>query len=217
MTTRTPLSIALAIAITACGSSANSGGGGGAGSLPSGTLGGAAFTPVDAAAVALAPKTCTISGVSASASALGLIFSNVPSTCSAYQAVGACNDKANATAVVAEIAKANVTGTAVTAIGPGTYPLSTGNPTLDASGNATFTSIIYSKTNAACVDAASSVQATSGAVTLTSVTPAVTGSITVTFSDGSSFSGSFGSLALCSVSFDVCSLESCSGPSTCVQ
>ena len=216
MTTRTSLSIAFAIAITACGSSDNSGGGGG-GSLPSGTLGGTAFTPADATAVALAPKTCTISGVSVSASALALIFTNVASTCSAFQAVGACNDKANATAIFAEIAKGNISGTAVTAIGPGTYPLSTGNPTPDASGNFTFTSINYSKTNATCVDAASSVSATSGSVTLTSVTPAVAGSITVAFSDGSSFSGNFSSLALCGVSFDVCSLESCSGPGTCVQ
>jgi hypothetical protein len=202
----------------ACGSStstSSSGGGGGGNTLPAGTLGGAAFTPVDGVAVSLPTSPCNFSGTSLSATAMLLAFTNVPSTCSAFQAVGACNDKANAILVSVAIARTNASGTA-SAIGPGTYSLTTGTVTPDASGNLTRTNLNYSKTNATCVDAASSVTPTSGSVTITSVTSSrVTGSVTMAFSDGSSFSGNF-DVAICGVSFNVCDVGSCSGTGTCV-
>jgi hypothetical protein len=200
----------------ACGSgTSSSSGGGGGNTLPSGTLGGAAFTPVDGVAVLLPTSPCNISGTSLSATAMLLAFTNVPSTCSAFQAVGACNDKANAILVSVAIARTNVSGTA-SAIGPGTYSLTTGTVTPDGSGNVTRTNLNYSKTNATCVDAAASVTPTSGSVTITSLTSSrVTGSLTMAFSDGSSFSGTF-DMAICGVSFNVCDVGSCSGTGTCV-
>jgi hypothetical protein len=201
----------------ACGSSTSSSGGGGGGTtLPSGTLGGAAFTPVDGVAVWLPARTCTFGGATVSATAMLLAFTNVPSSCSAYQTVGACNDKANAIVVSAAIEKGNVSGGTASTIGPGTYSLTNGTVTPDASGNFTRTNLSYSKTNATCVNAASLVNPTSGSVTITSLTSSqVTGSVTVAFSDGSSFSGNF-DVAICGVSFNVCDVGSCSGTGTCV-
>jgi hypothetical protein len=203
----------------ACGSSttsSSSGGGGGGNTLPSGTLGGVAFTPVDGVAVSLPVRSCVFGGVNTSATAMLIAFTNVPNSCSAFQAVGACNDKANATLVSVTIEKANVLGGTASAIGPGTYVLNNGPPTPDASGYFTRTNLNYSKTNATCVDAAASVTPTSGSVTLTSVTSSqVAGSVTVAFSDGSSFSGSF-DVAICGVSFNVCDAGNCTGTGTCV-
>ena len=201
----------------ACGSGTSTSGGGGAGNtLPSGTLGGVGFTPVDGVALLLPVRTCTFSGASVSATAMLLAFTNVPSTCSAFQVVGACNDKASAILVSVAIEKGNASGGTASAIGPGTYGLTIGPPTPDASGNFTRTNLNYSKTNATCVDAASSVTPTSGSVTITSLTSSqVTGSVTAAFSDGSTFSGNF-DVPICGVSFNVCDVGSCSGTGTCV-
>jgi hypothetical protein len=214
--------MAVALTFVGCGSSSSDGsstgggGGGGGGTLPSGTLAGTAFTPVDGTAAVLPPTACSVAGTGVNGNAVAIVFTNLAGTCSAYQAVGACNDKANATVVSAIVARVNVTGGTATAIGPGTYALTPGTPFPDASGNVNYTFIGYSKTNATCVNAAASVTATSGTVTISTLTGTrATGSLTVAFSDGSTFSGPF-DVALCSVSFDVCALQSCTGPPSCI-
>jgi hypothetical protein len=215
------VSIGAALVLAACGSSSsdssgNGGGGGGGGStLPTGTLGGVAFTPVDGLAFSFAPTSCTVQGFNVGMTALGLAFTSVAGSCSVFQAVGACNDKANATLVSAIFSKVSTSGTA-SAIVPGTYALTTGQPLPDASGNMAVTSMNYTKTNATCVNAAASVTATSGSLTIATITTTrVTGSLNVAFSDGSTFGGNF-DVALCSAPFNVCDMQSCGNSGTCI-
>jgi hypothetical protein len=198
------------------GSSTGGGGGGGGGTLPSGTLAGTAFTPADGTAAVLPPTACSVAGTSVNGTAVTMVFSSITSTCTTYQALGACNDKANVTVVTAGIARVNAAGGTASAIGPGTYNLTTGTPVPDATGNYNYVFLGYSRTNATCVNAAATVTATSGSITITSITATrATGSINIAFSDGSTFSGPF-DVALCSVSFNVCALQSCTGPASCI-
>jgi hypothetical protein len=225
MTAKWLVSMAVALAVVGCGSSSSDGsstggggggGGGGGNTLPSGTLAGTAFTPADGTAAVLPPTSCSVAGTGVNGNGVAIVFTNVAGTSGTYQSVGACNDKANATVVSAIVARVNVTGGTAAAIGPGTYTLTPGTPFPDASGNVNYTFLGYSKTNATCVNAAASVTATSGTVTISTLTGTrATGSLTVAFSDGSTFSGPF-DVALCNVSFDVCALQSCTGPASCI-
>jgi hypothetical protein len=221
MNTRKLFVLSVAVALAACGSSSSSTSSGGGGDAnPTGTLAGAAFSPTSSLAAVYPQASCPIPGttppVSVSATALVLGFTSLSNSCSVYQAIGVCDQKANMVGVMAQVARANIYGASV-ALTPGTYALNP-NPSPDAQGNLAIADFAYVKTNATCVDAAGSVTATAGSVTIASITATrATGSMSVTFSDSSTFSGSF-DVAICPVTGSICSMiaSTCSGTPTCV-
>jgi hypothetical protein len=89
----------------------------------------------------------------------------------------------------------------------------------DVNGNFTQASINYIKTNATCIPQ-SSITTTAGSVIISTISATrVTGSISATFSDGSSYSGPF-DVPICADSTSVCSFvnNTCgTGTPACVQ
>jgi hypothetical protein len=203
------MSLGVALTLAGCGSS---GGGGGGYTAPTGTLAGDSFTPAGTMAVVYAPAVCTGPGGSESDTRIGLMFTNVPSVCSGFLAAR-CDNRANMTAVVAFVQRYKQSG-ATTALTAGIYPLTLTAPVADANGNYTNTFISYQKFSATCAVTVTSGTATAGGVTIGSISATrVTGSISATFSDGSSYSGAF-DVPVCADPMSVCS--GCSGAPACV-
>ncbi len=168
-----------------------------------GTVLGQAFDPVDGTALVLSPETCVFQGVlQASATAILVGFGTFENMCQVAQQTKACGGKANGTTVNLLVLNASAVG-AATAVQPGTYPVTTAQP--DVTKPFTVATAFVAKTDGTCADSASAVEATGGTVTLDRTGPdRVTGSASVTFSDGSSVSGAF-DVPVCGFSIDVCS------------
>lgn len=197
--------VGVTITLAGCGSS--SGGSGG-------SLGGS-FTATGAMALSYAPGVCpALGGGTEGLTMLNLMFTNIPNICGAYFAAGQCNSKANLAAVIVFIQRGKPGG-ATTALTAGTYPLTLSGPVADAGGNYTSTAFGYGKTNATCT--ATSVSATAGSVTISTISATrVTGSMTATFSDGSSYNSAF-DVPICADPASVCAATAgCTGTVTCV-
>lgn len=203
------LAILVSVFLTACGGGGG-GGGGGPGSPVTGTLQGAAFTPVEGGGLALGPTTCTVGPATINAAALILGFSSFSGLCAFGEASHFCDEKASATIFTVSIAK--IGAGPQTPVGPGNYTLgTTSSQVVDAS---------YVKTNAACVDSVPGTVTASGQVVISSISATrVVGSLDVSFSDGSRMQGAF-DVGLCSFAADLCALAtgtcSCSTQSCCI-
>lgn len=189
---------------------------------PSGTLVGAggglgSFTPGEMGALVVNPTSCTIGGATIRLAGIFLGFPSFSGLCSLLQSHGLCFDKANQTIVGAQIANAGLV-LAQTVPGPGTYTVtpSTGT-TPDGSGNFRVASVSYSRVGPTCnLLASSDTDAPgTGSITIDAITATqVTGSMNVTFADGSTMIGSFVA-ATAPISVNVCqALTGCSP--TCV-
>jgi hypothetical protein len=198
--------LGVTLGMAGCGSSS----GGSSGSL------GGSFTATGAMALSYAPAVCpALGGGTEGLTMLDLVFSNVPNICSAaYLAAGQCNGKANLTAVIVFIQRGKPGG-ATTALTAGTYPLTLSGPVADAGGNYTSTAFGYGKTDATCT--AATVSATAGSVTISTISATrVTGSMTATFSDGSTYSSAF-DVPICADSASVCAATAgCTGTPVCI-
>ncbi len=196
--------LAVTTALVACGSS-----GGGTGAL-SGTLAGAPFNPIEGGALIVPPTDCTVSlpGVGTSNvhfSGLLIGFGSYAGLCNFITTNGQCAEKANATLVNVEIVKGGLSQTQ-NAVGPGTYPVTTGNPTPDANGNFKIAAGAYNKASTTCASTSAS-DANAGAITVSSVTSTtVTGSVAdLVFADASHLNGDF-TVPICNFSFNLCAL-----------
>lgn len=167
------------------------------GSTASGVLGGVSFSPADVVAQVWTPQACGAYGITA----IELLFLSTPGSCAWLQTMRSCDEKANLVAVAAIVGRiTDVSGGLPADITPGVYPLSY---------SGTAAQWAYVRTNASCVDAAEDVTPTGGALTIASVSAGyVTGSIAATFSDGSTFGGTF-SAPTCP-SYDLCA--DCTAP-----
>lgn len=184
---RRSLCVALALGALSCSSS--SGGDGGGGQL-SGVLQGAAFNPAEGGALVIPPGNCDTSFYSA----LLLGFSATSGLCTYAQTAMLCDARASDT--ILTLAVIDVGTSAQAPVVPGTYTV--------GGGSGYEVSASYTKTDATCVDSVPGTVTASGTVTVSTITASrVTGSVDVTFSDGSHVQGSF-DVALCSVTVDFC-------------
>jgi hypothetical protein len=209
---KTTLALVAALAV-ACGGSSNGSNNNNNGNVSSlkGTIGGASFTPADGMAFVIAPTTCTFSGVTESVSAVAVSFSSFPGMCQ-FANEHLCDDKKDVTGVSAAITRFGPSASLAT-IGPGTYKLST-QTAPDENGVFTLVVASASKNNEHCDDTMSGVTASAGTITIDAISPKVKGSLTLTFSDGSTFSGSFDAPNCLGASFDFCDPTA---PGTCSQ
>lgn len=193
---------AVAVLSIACGDSDD---GGTAAPPPpagvSGTVAGEPFTTVDASALVLSGATCDFDGTAADATGLLLGFGSFPGLCSFVSEHRGCATKANATIVNALLVRANVVGGSAAPVQPGTYAISAQTPFPDAEGNITIPQGLVSKTDTACGQ--QTPVATSGTIRIDAVGERVTGSVDLTFDDGSRVAGSF-STPRCAFRTDVC-------------
>jgi hypothetical protein len=194
---------------------------------PSGTLAGAGgglgtFTPLEMGALVVNPTTCSVGGTSVHLAGIFLGFPSFSGLCSLLQSYGFCFDKANQTIVGAQIANVGLIQ-AQTVPGAGTtYNVtpSTGT-TPDGNGNFRVASVSYSRVGAAptCTTAASSDTNApgTGSITIDTITATqVTGSMNVTFADGSTLAGTFVA-ATAPISINVCQVITGCSTSACVQ
>ncbi len=197
--------LGVTLALAGCGSSS----GGSNGSL------GGNFTATGAMALSYAPAVCpALGGGTVGLTKLNLMFTNIPNICSASLAAGQCLAKANLAAVIVFIDRGKPGG-ATTALTAGTYPLTLTGSVVDAGGNHTSTVVAYGKTDATCTAAA--VSAIAGSVTISTISATrVTGSVSATFSDGSSYNSAF-DVPICADSTSVCAATAgCTGTPACV-
>lgn len=196
-----------------------SGCGGGSSSEPatppaSGTIMGSPFTPADRGALVSAPAPCTVSGLGTrSMAALAMGFSSFSNVCGFVQTGGLCADVASSLVVSVSIVNAPATGTA-SPVGPGNYAIGTH---VDLSGNIVAVGADITKVDAVCAPASvPSVQ--SGTVNLASVSPRVSGTLDLTFTDASRFSGSF-DLPVCAAAVNFCTVvsDSCASRACCTS
>jgi hypothetical protein len=194
------MACAAAAALTACGSSDDGAGNGAAGGVNgvTGTVDGVAFSAREAISAVIAPQNCTVSGVSGSVAGLVIGLSNFTGTCAV--AGNACNGKANAQGVVLVIGNLALLGTA-SPVGPGTY-------TVSPVGVPISTPVAFAalgRTDASCTDLAGVPEVRSGTVTITSVSVgAASGSVSLTFADGSTLSGPFSATGCAGFQVDPC-------------
>lgn len=196
---RLALALAAATALAACGSGSDSNP---SSSGPAaGTILGQAFNPTDTGALVVPATTCTIPSVGTrSVAALLVGFSSFPNLCGFVQAGQLCAEVTSSRVVTAIIANAPLAGPAP-AIAPGTYQIGT---SVDAQLNVRIVDADLTKVDAACVsDPALPTASPTGTITVTSVSPRVTGSLDVTFSGDSRFAGTFDA-ALCTTAVDFC-------------
>lgn len=194
-----------AFVVAACGGSSSPAGG-----QVSGTLFGASFTSVDAAAVAPPATTCPLTGP-APVALLAIGIGDQAGLCSRVQQP--CIEKPNRRTVTILVVRAGQQQP----IGVGSYAITIGTPTPDLNGNVTFVAAQAEKVDASCQTASGPPDATGGTVNVTSVAATeVKGTVDLAFSDGGHVSGPF-TAPLCSVALDVCSeqLPACSAAPTC--
>ena len=190
--------------------------------LPSGTILGKSFTPVEGSVLVLDPGACTFENFQAStsiqASTAGLIlgFGSFSGLCSLITTTNWCGAKANGTIVSGFVARGNAVGGTASALG--TYPVSAVTPAPDAQGNIVFAHGFIQRWDGTC-NVTSGIPATAGTIRIDSITSTrVAGNLDLTFEDGSRFSGPF-DVARCGFQLDVCTAMvggSCMTP-TCVQ
>lgn len=206
----------------ACGSDSNDNGGGGL----RGTVGGRPFSPVEVRAIPAGTggTPCSVPlgelTVDVGIRALALEVTSYADACGDF-ASSQCRFHANAQSVTILLAKLNPAG-AEPALGPGTYTVTTSPTTVtppDATGLLTVAFAQALATDPSCAGTPfPSVQG--GTVRLDQVAGQVTGSVSLTFDDGSSLAGDFSAPLCPGPSPDVCSLATaqslCSLPPVCV-
>jgi hypothetical protein len=229
--------IALVVAaatLVACGSKSDSPNGG-VSSPVSGAIAGTSFTPTDSAAIVVDPTRCNIEGALASAlrgmdagvqetdadggvqdvntslTTLVIAFSNFPQLCAFMQQTQGCELKANASIASLIVFRAAV-GSTGSPIAPGTYPV--GLPQLTADWAFSFAAGMASQTDAQCQSSSGSNVSASGSITIDAVSSTdVTGSVDLTYLDGSHLSGSF-TAPICHTQLDSCGLINTTGTGT---
>jgi hypothetical protein len=185
--------------------------------LPSGTVLGKSFTPVEGSVIVLDGGTCTFGNVQASTTGLLLGFGSFSGMCSLVTTTNWCGAKANGTIVSGFVVRANAVGGTASALG--TYPVSAATPAPDAQGNVVFAQGFITRWDATCNVTSGFLPATAGTIRIDSITSTrVAGNVDLTFDDGSRLSGPF-DVARCGFQLDVCTAMvggSCVTP-TCVQ
>jgi hypothetical protein len=167
-----------------------------------GTIMGTPFTPTDRGALIVPAATCTIPGIGTrSVAVLALGFSSFPNLCGFVTTTGLCGDVAGSLVVSATVMSSPAAGTA-SPIGPGTYGI---GMSVDGQGNIVVAGADITKVDAVCTPDAAIPDAQSGSITIATVSPRVTGTLDVTFTDGSRFSGNF-DLPTCSAAVDFCTV-----------
>ena len=195
-----PWVVLSSLVIAACG------GGSSGAHLPTGTLGGASFSPSEAAAYFLAPVACTIPGVGAEGTSMFLIaFSTSTTACADLADV--CSARSNGRFVLLSFAFAGVGSQNDPTIVPGTYPLATsaslGAATTVRPGVFAFAQASSVITDAACTNSGNAFG--TGTVTVKRAdATGIQGSIEAAFGGGDRLSGDF-SVPLCGpFPFDLC-------------
>lgn len=182
--------------------------------LPSGTVLGKAFTPVEAVAVFASVASCQLEGGSLNVSNLSLAFRDAAGLCTtaAHPCVGKPNARTVGVLLMTQGASAQQP------IGPGRYDVVLDGSGLKPNANGTF---VYGiglsvQTDATCAESAPPTQG-SGTVELSSVgTGSVRGTIDLTFADGGKFAGPF-EASVCGTHPTACDAMSstCEGLRTC--
>ena len=231
--------IALVVAaatLVACGSKSDSPNGG-VSSPVSGAIAGTSFTPTDSAAIVVDPTRCNIEGavagalqgmdggvqatdaqggvqdVNASLTTLVIAFSSFPQLCALMQQTQGCELKANASIASLIVFRAAV-GSTASSIAPGTYPVGLPQLTADSRWAFSFAAGMASQTDAQCQSSSGSNVSASGSITIDSVSSTdVTGSVDLTYLDGSHLSGSF-TAPICHTQLDSCGLINTTGTGT---
>ncbi len=193
------LVVVTALAAAACG------GGGMATSNPAkGTIGGVAFSPVDVAALSLGPKACNLGAFgNINAAGVAIQFASTANVC-ADLISATCVAHANSQGVTVFISDAVFSGDA--AITNGTYTV-VENPGTAATATG-FKAAFAEAHNlgASCSPVSTSTQAT-GTVTLTEAGPTrFSGSVNITFTDGSKLQGDFSAAACSGSTVDICAI-----------
>lgn len=202
----------------ACGGGSSGGGG------ASGTVGGKSFSPADVKAVVAGTGStpCTLpnlgpggSSVPAGIKAFALQFTSYADACGDFSS-GACKLHQNAQTVTVIFARLNPPS--FSSPTPSEPVLTTGTYTVSASiaqvtpeqGGTLYVAFADAlATNATCLGTPSpSVQG--GTLRVDSVTGPITGSVSLTFEDGSKLAGDF-SAPICSNTLDVCGLANAGG------
>jgi hypothetical protein len=171
-------------------------------------------------ALVLGPTTCRVGTTNVYVAAVIVGLSSFQGLCSHLQAHGFCWDKASATMASLQIANLGFLQAQTVPAGGGTvYPVTIGTPVVDGNGNFQVAGGAYATTGAACASLASSNTTTApatGTITLNTVTAtSVSGSANLTFTDGSTLSGTF-TAPTAPISVDVCQLVSGCTSYTCV-
>jgi hypothetical protein len=176
--------------------------------LPTGTVLGQPFTPVDGSALVLGEKTCTVAGFQASTTGVLLGFGSFQGLCSFVTSTQFCGVKANSTFVTALVARANVLGRTAPAVVPGTYSVAATIPSPDAQGDVSVVSAVIARTGTApvCEETLGAPEATSGTVRIDSISDSrITGTVDLTFEGGSRVQGAF-DVVRCGFQTDVCAV-----------
>lgn len=200
--------------LAACGSSSSSSAAPPPQSGITGTIAGQPFTAADTSAIALSQGTCSFGGTSANATGLVVGIGSFGGLCSFVTQHQLCGIKANATVVTLLLVRANVTGSTVGPVQPGTYTIGGTNPTPDAQGNLTVAQALVDRRDASCAEPASFPTVTGGTVKITAVGARVTGTVDLTFSDGGHVAGGFDTPTCAGVQTDVCTALSGGGCSS---
>lgn len=208
--TRSITALALAAALAACNGDDDGGP-----TPASGTIMGSQFDPTDGGALVLAAAPCDFGLGPYTITVLAMGFSSFPNLCGFVSTAGLCGDVQSSVIVSATILRAQAAGTPGP-IAPGTYAIGT---TDDGQGNLLLASADITKVDGVCTaldGAGQDVQ--SGSITLSTVSPRVTGSLDVTFNDGSHFAGSF-DLSICNAAVDFCTVitDSCASTPCCTD
>lgn len=205
--------LVLAAALAACGKSSSQS----SASAASGTIMGSGFTPADSGALSTT-FTCDFGTGPRSVSVLALGFSSFANVCGFATNAGLCGDVASSLIVSVTILSAPASGTAAP-IGPGTYTMGTH---IDQNNNVVSADATIAKVDATCTPATGIPTVPSGTITISGTSPRLTGSLDLTFEDGSHFAGAL-DLAPCGAPVDFCSLVTgscttpvcCSSPTSC--
>ena len=158
------------------------------------------FTPVDGAAVLLAPTTCSVPFVgTTSASGLAIALTSFSGTCDFVTATNLCGSKGSATLLLALAVAGDAGGGTVGALAPGTYPFLADPPT------GAFHAALASAARTTATCGGSRVAMNGGSITVATVsTTRVTGSLDLHFADGTAYQHPF-DLAVCPLTVDLCS------------
>jgi hypothetical protein len=185
------LVVVAALAAAACGGSSKSG----PSNTVSGTIGGAAFTPVDVEALTLGPATCSLTGVPGTVGAAGVAieFASTPNVCADLTSA-TCVAHPNSAGVTVFIASAAILG-GTAALAKTTYTV-VANPAsgfVPGANNSVQVAFAEShRLGASCHPPSATPVTATGTVTLTDASAThLAGHVDLTFSDGGNLQGDF--------------------------
>lgn len=210
---RSLAALACAALLAGCGSGKSSHG---LVATPSITIGGTSYAPGDAGGLAVDNTPCTVGSASLQLSALVAGFTSYPAVCDYVKANSVCARKPDGWRVSIAIIKGGSASPG--SIGPGTYAITSGTPTVDQYGNLTIVYVAFEQWSGTCQNLASGYTAT-GKVTIDQVTPTVKGSIDATIMNGATAAGTISGpfeVGTCNAKVDVCGQLSGTCPNTCV-